>query len=154
MKYCNRCKTEKPLEEFYLRTLRSKGIGRAPKCKKCSKELNAIYHVKNKAIRNARSLSRDKNLLKENRVKVLNYLIEHGCADCGEKDPVVLEFDHVRDKKFTISRRISISWDILKKEIDKCVIRCANCHRRKTAQERKWYSYISYDEQGKAYWNK
>ena len=61
------------------------------------------------------------------------------CADCGEVDPVVLEFDHIeRTEKFkTIARMLSghYSWSSLEKEIRKCDVRCANCHRRKTYRQ-------------------
>ncbi len=67
---------------------------------------------------------------------IWRYLSDHKCIDCGEKDPIVLEFDHIRDKTFTIS---SIGRDRtlgeVKKEIEKCEVRCANCHRRKTARQ-------------------
>ena len=33
----------------------------------------------------------------------------------------------------------AVSLDTLKKEIDKCEIRCANCHRRKTAKQFNFY---------------
>lgn len=64
------------------------------------------------------------------------YLKTHPCVDCGETDPIVLEFDHrdPKEKSFTIGQ----AKDNLNKviaEIAKCDVRCANCHARKTAQQ-------------------
>lgn len=71
-----------------------------------------------------------------NRLKLAEYLTTHACVDCGEDDPIVLEFDHVRGvKKFEISRAVNgstRSWKSISAEIDKCEVRCANCHRRAT----------------------
>jgi hypothetical protein len=66
------------------------------------------------------------------------YLVEffttHPCSDCGETDPVVLEFDHLGDKAFNIAKGLrDRSWKALIDEIAKCDIVCANCHRRRTA---------------------
>jgi hypothetical protein len=60
--------------------------------------------------------------------------IASGCADCGIKNHIVLDFDHLRDKKYNISRMIhdGFSWKAIKKEIEKCEIVCANCHRIRT----------------------
>lgn len=70
------------------------------------------------------------------RSKMFEFLSEKRCIDCGEKDPIVLDFDHKKSKnKFKpISKMMSghYSWKSLKKEMRKCEIRCANCHRRKT----------------------
>jgi len=54
------------------------------------------------------------------------------CIDCGETNPVVLDFDHVKGNKIMcISNMVRNSYSIetIKKEIKKCEIRCANCHR-------------------------
>ncbi len=54
------------------------------------------------------------------------------CADCGKKYPYfVMDFDH-RDpsqKLFTVSAMGTRSIKILLREIAKCDIVCANCHR-------------------------
>jgi hypothetical protein len=59
---------------------------------------------------------------------------DSGCVDCGESNHIVLDFDHLRDKKYNISRMIhdGFSWSAIKKEIAKCEVVCANCHRIRT----------------------
>lgn len=70
------------------------------------------------------------------REQLFTYLKTRSCADCGETDPIVLEFDHVSpgEKFKNIARMLSghYSWEAILEEIKKCDIRCANCHRRKT----------------------
>src|SRR6202022_3269562 len=74
----------------------------------------------------------------ENEAKMIAYLLEHPCVDCGETDITVLEFDHLRDKTQNVSALIrgTNSWARIEAEIAKCVVRCANCHRRETARRR------------------
>jgi hypothetical protein len=54
------------------------------------------------------------------------------CADCGERHPATLQFHHLNseDKMFNIGNAIrdGISLDRIKKEIEKCIVLCANCH--------------------------
>lgn len=77
------------------------------------------------------------------RESLLEFLSQQSCKDCGEKDPIVLEFDHrVPNNKFKqVSRMLSghYSWETILKEINKCDIRCANCHRRKTHKDGKFF---------------
>ncbi len=73
------------------------------------------------------------------RQKLLEYLSVRECVDCREKDPIVLEFDH-RDRKDKFKIVVKMlsghySWESVLKEIKKCDVRCANCHRRKTYKE-------------------
>ena len=57
-----------------------------------------------------------------------------GCVDCGINNHILLDFDHLKDKKYNISRMIhdGFSWAAIKKEIAKCEVVCANCHRIRT----------------------
>ena len=81
------------------------------------------------------------NRKNRNRLHLYNYLKDKSCVDCGETDPVVLDFDHIKDKKYNISYLIALGYSISKidEEINKCEIRCANCHRRKTSKQLGWY---------------
>ena len=70
-----------------------------------------------------------------------DYLRANPCVDCGERDIVVLEFDHVRgEKKYNLSQMTSGAFGVatIQAEIEKCEVRCANCHRRKTAKDQGW----------------
>lgn len=80
---------------------------------------------------------------KKHRIKVrsmlFSFLSTKVCIDCGENDPIVLDFDHIdRNNKFkTVAKMLSghYSWLSVYREISKCEIRCANCHRRKTYRQ-------------------
>jgi hypothetical protein len=77
---------------------------------------------------------------------VYAYLAEHPCVDCGESDPVVLDFDHVRGQKFMNVKRMLAGTYSLKRifeEIEKCDVRCANCHRRATAKRDGFFAYVA-----------
>jgi hypothetical protein len=61
------------------------------------------------------------------------YKQTHPCVDCGEPDPLVLQFDHVTGEKlFTIGYNKATDLAPLWDEIQKCEVRCANCHIKQT----------------------
>lgn len=130
---CSICKEEKSEESFYFQ---NKLAGtRGAYCKPCRATYHKEYYTKNRAHLIAEA-KRNSNIAKE-RVKALKeeYLSNHPCVDCGEADSIVLEFDHVRgEKRFNIADSNKLGYGIkrIQREIDKCEIRCANCHRRKT----------------------
>lgn len=105
----------------------------------------AAYHREwyHKTKEKRRELTRKNRLDSKKRLTqiVVDYLKTHPCVDCRESDILVLDFDHTRDKVSTISNiiRNCCSKTTLLIEIEKCEIRCANCHRRKTAERGGWY---------------
>jgi len=69
------------------------------------------------------------------------YLRSHPCVDCGETDVDVLTFDHVRgDKLFNIGNSRLKSVAKLQAEIEKCDVRCANCHLRATKTRKQFHA--------------
>ena len=62
-------------------------------------------------------------------------------VDCGEKEVVLLDFDHLSNKKFNVSKVVAQRWlwESILEEINKCDVRCVSCHRRKTAREQNWF---------------
>ena len=54
------------------------------------------------------------------------------CSKCGyDEHLAALEFHHLdpKDKDITLGKVMNRKWDSLKKELDKCVLLCSNCHR-------------------------
>lgn len=140
MKICSQCGIQKPLSDYHTKD--KSGIKKAY-CKDCAKLYRKKYYEQNrdKAIQYAMQSNKKKK--EQLQSYVYEYLKLHSCIDCGEADPTVLEFDH-RDtakKKSGICELVlnKSSLKKLKEEIDKCDIRCANCHRRKTAYQFDWW---------------
>lgn len=130
---CSRCKAEKPDAEFAWRR-RERGQ-RDTYCRPCRAEYKQEHYAANKARYIASARQRKIALLEERAQYVVAFLREHPCVDCGEDDPIVLEFDHLRDKKFSISEGLQgRRWQDVLDEIAKCEVVCANCHRRRTAK--------------------
>jgi hypothetical protein len=109
-KFCARCGKTKDRSEFYQR--RGKD-GDSVYCKPCSNEqtIERMQIFKSKSVEYKGGK----------------------CEKCGyEKYNGALEFHHIEpDKKdFTISRIKAYSFDDrVKKELDKCILLCSNCHR-------------------------
>ena len=146
-KTCTKCGEEKALTEFYTHS--NNRDGRLNTCKQC----RCAYEKRRRASLNTEqrvALSKVKRksahrMRARKRQAVWDYLLEHPCVDCGERDPVVLEFDHVRgDKTYNISQMAISpkSSDDIWREIAKCEVRCANCHRKVTAARAGWYKNI------------
>lgn len=76
--------------------------------------------------------------------KMMDFYKSHPCVDCGEDDPRVLDFDHLNNKKYNVSSllRKEYSWDSILEEAAKCEVRCANCHRKKTARDQNHYTHL------------
>lgn len=110
------------------------------------KEYQRKYYLANKEQRKRNRLNGDRRNLLRNAQFVWDYLRGHPCVDCGEGDPVVLEFDHKDDceKIASISDMVRQRFSLkrLEAEISKCDVRCANCHRRRTAKQFGWHKNI------------
>jgi hypothetical protein len=132
MKTCGTCKIEKSTSEFYKNKTKPDGL--SSYCKDCKRIYNKTHYDERghlwKQTRHEQALANKK----KSQDFVCEYLSSHPCVDCGEAELVVLEFDHIQDKEFNISKKMSCGIDTLRREINKCEVRCANCHRRKTAE--------------------
>jgi len=113
------------------------------RCPKCTQWLSLENFAKRGGGLGANSYCRPcQNVYRRNIELLGAFLRSHACVDCGERDMRVLEFDHVRGVKVASVADMTgrgISWQRIEREIAKCEIRCANCHRRKTVAERGWW---------------
>lgn len=141
-KKCSNCKETKELAEFNKN--KSKSDGYASNCRECDRAISKAYYEKNKEKQQKQILEAKKIRIAENRELYLNYLKGQSCIDCGNDNPIVLDHDH-RDnitKKNSVSKLITqgYGWDTILEEIDKCDVRCSNCHRIRTAKQFGWYN--------------
>ncbi len=112
---------------------------KAGQCKPCKRAYSRQHYLDNKAAYIAKA-NRSKLKVRIRNFQLLcEYLSHHPCVDCGEKEVLVLEFDHIGPKEADVGYLVQAhSWERILQEIAKCEARCANCHRRITAQRGGW----------------
>lgn len=129
---CYRCGELKAVDEFAWRR-RARGQ-RDSFCRPCRSAYGKEHYAANRQRYIDRARVVTQRLTRERTGYLIAYFVAHPCVDCGETDPIVLEFDHLRDKRFEISAAIrGRNWQTILDEIEKCEVVCANCHRRRTA---------------------
>jgi len=136
------CKQEKDIKDFPLKD-KKRGTRRSY-CWECQRGYLRAHYQNNKPYYKAKARIRNTETRNLNYARLYQYLATHPCVDCGEADIRVLEFDHINSKtklmEVTMLVRGAYSWAMIEKEIKKCRVRCANCHRRRTAKQFKWRS--------------
>jgi hypothetical protein len=123
MKKCNKCNIEKSFNEF-SKNINSKD-GHQHICKTCKKILDKSSFDKNKIkwIKHYKIKYQELSNYANN-IKSLNK-----CLKCGESRYWVLDFHHLDSTKKEMNVNQAGSLRLLKKEIEKCIILCSNCHR-------------------------
>jgi hypothetical protein len=134
VKYCKKCDSKKPLTIEHWHKRKSHHTGWEFYCKTCVKKQTLACYNKNKKKWNETT--------KRNHTKVKNLIYEYktsvGCSNCSENRHWVIDFHHPdpKKKKFQIGNGENGGWEKNKKEIDKCITLCSNCHRDLHYQER------------------
>lgn len=90
-------------------------------CKTCNKEQGLI---KKRKI--------DKIKCKFNKSFIIWVKTYLGCAICSEKESCCLDYHHFGNKKYEVGIMCNKAYAFtgLKREIAKCIVLCANCHRK------------------------
>ena len=123
-KVCNECRKIKLLSEYHLNKRLVGGV--VGTCKKCRSSYNKRWRQNTST--DYREVANSKN--RDKKQKLVN-LFGNKCLDCQATFPLcVYDFHHldptIKDREISYLIR---SPEKLMKEIDKCVMLCANCHR-------------------------
>ena len=139
--------THRPHLREYMRTWRTKNPDKvrtmSAKSNAKRKEYSKDYYIENRERIRVRTkqrydanreqiLAADKAKWKERHEIIARHKAEAGCQFCNEKNPVCLDFHHIIRgmREFYISRAHSTSINRLEREMKKCIVVCANCHRK------------------------
>jgi hypothetical protein len=123
-KICNGHMCKGKMRDISMFGMRNRGTKYMPSplCIKCSRYKNLLYHIK------------CKNHVKQRKIKIGK------CAHCEKKvtedNFFIFDFDHLRDKLYTIAKMIGRApIKRIDEEIDKCQLLCCKCHKLKTAKQ-------------------
>jgi len=116
---CGRCGQLKAPSEF---AWRRKGKGQLDNYRRqCRADYKREHYASNRERYIAAASRRKRAAVAERTRFLLELFSQQPCSDCGERDPLVLEFDHVDHKRFEISQGLrDRNWEDVIAEIAKC----------------------------------
>lgn len=127
MKLCSICKTNKSTDSFYKN--RKKKDGLQNYCKDCSLKRRIEYYKKNSKYYKAKN----KSQVTKARDFIQQAKRKGNCSKCKDDRWYVLDFHHLskETKLDGLAKMVTrgYSLDNLQKEMEKCILLCANCHR-------------------------
>jgi hypothetical protein len=102
------------------------------------RELQRAWWARNRAAENAKRYAKRK----QKRELFREYKSKLSCAHCGESDPKCIDFHHVdasKKRKGISAMSTAGGWsdETLRREVEKCISLCANCHRKVHAEQRR-----------------
>jgi hypothetical protein len=105
MKKCSKCGSSKAESEF---SWSIRGVKKHSACNSCRASERLDYYKRNKGKELKYKYERQSKKREEARHFVFDYLSRNPCTDCGQADPMILTFDHVRgSKKMNISQMVN-----------------------------------------------
>jgi len=151
LRECCWCYWLKPLSEFAFRNSAKRTL--SSHCRTCHARYRRRHYLENRDRYFSQAIAQTVRKTEDKLKRLRDYLLGHPCVDCGATDVASLEFDHVdpATKEMEIARLIRRrNWAAVQLEIAKCVVRCANCHRRRTRAQRMMVAACSADLQSLA----
>ena len=134
LRYCKKCDSHKPQTTEYWHKRKSRKDGWEFYCKECIKKTTLANYNKNKEKWN-KTTRKNKKLQRQ---RINEYKNSLNCLKCGESRNWLLDFHHKdpNQKDFQISQGERYGWEKVKREIEKCIVLCSNCHRDFHYQEK------------------
>lgn len=126
-KLCPKCKETKSTSSFNKKTKTKDGL--RAYCKDCDRKDAREFYRKNPESYKIRARRHCNNLRKYLYEQMDVIKEKRGCCICGEKTLCTLDFHHFHKKKRAIGQSTH-SYSSFQKELHKCVVICANCHRK------------------------
>lgn len=109
-------------------------------CRECNRRRARRYYSENREHHLKVVVARTAEARRRALRAVGDHLATHPCVDCGEADLRVLDFDHRpgSGKTADVMRLAQNGYSLARiaTEIEKCDVRCRNCHARVTSQRR------------------
>ena len=130
VRICKVCDTLRLLEDFASH--KDCNYGKTYTCKECMTISSKKHYEDNKP--HKLNLANIRN--RRQKKKAVD-LLGGQCHDChGKFHQCVYDFHHVDDtKEMNPSYALTMSWNNAVKELEKCILLCANCHRLRHFKE-------------------
>ena len=151
VKKCYKCKKNVPVTDFNKNKARKDSL--QTECITCQRQTSKQYYSSNKKrCIEVISINKRRRAL-ENYIEIITKYLNVPCTDCKMVyHPASMVFDHKVGSVKNIYRNQGVNYLIrdgyskksVKEEIDKCDVRCQNCHYLKTSKDYKYWKEIAF----------